>query len=110
MTQFTGKVERLQQMLVQNFWTNECVLEWEVIDRRLAEARIFAERKCKVKRLGMLPWSPALQTAGSTLLYWRLRMHRYTSRQVNSCMFKRLEKQLLASISGNICNHGVYAS
>ena len=89
-----AKVKRLQQMSVHHVWSDECILEWEVIDRRLAEARIFAERKCKVKRSGMLPWSPALQTAGSTLLYWRLRMHRYTSRRVNSRMIKQLEKRL----------------
>jgi hypothetical protein len=89
-----AKVKKLQQMSMQNVWTDECALEWEVIDQRLAEARIFAERKCKVKRSCMLPWSPALQTAGSTLLYWCLRMHIYTSRRVNSRMIKRLKNRL----------------
>jgi hypothetical protein len=88
------EVKRLQHLSDKNLWSDACVLEWEVIDRRLLEARIFAEQKCKVKQSGMLPWSPALQTVGSTLLYWRLRMHRYTNRRVNLRMIKQPEKRL----------------
>ena len=89
-----AKVFSLQYSSENGTWTDEHVRKWEQIDLVLEEARLSSERKCKTKNSGQFPWSPALQIAGSTLLYWRMRLCKYTSQQVNQATLAKLEKLL----------------
>ena len=91
------KIQRLQRLSDNNQWSDACIQEWETIDKLLSEARMASERKCKAKRTGQLPWSPALQKSGRTLLYWRLRLREFTSNNVNKRMCDQLAVQLQLS-------------
>ena len=89
-----AKVLQLQQQSEEGNWTDLLVEEWEQIDGILAESRLAAERKCKAKRTGLLPWSPDLQTSGRTVLYWRMRMRAFTGRYVNVAELHKLETMI----------------
>ena len=89
-----AKVLDLQLRSDRGEWTDECLQEWETLDRLLAEIRSAAEGKCDAKRTGMFPWSPALETAGRTLLYWKLRKTGFTNKKTNAKMLATLAKDL----------------
>ncbi len=88
------KVLALQQVSDTGEWSDACVLEWEKIDRLLDEARTAAEGRCAAKPTGLHPWSPALQAAGRTLLYWKLRKSGFTTKRVNTKMLTSLATSL----------------
>ena len=92
-----SKVQQLQSVSETGQWSEECVRVWESIDKLLSEARIASERKCKAKRSGLCPWSPALQEAGCRLLYWKLRMSAHTCNKVNANTLAKLTTQLKVS-------------
>jgi hypothetical protein len=89
----------MQQLSDMGEWSNTCVLEWEKIDCLLDEARAAAKGRCSAKHTGLFPWSPALQTAGQTLLYWKLRKSGFTTRKVNATMLTNLVKSLKLTVA-----------
>jgi hypothetical protein len=94
-----SKVYQLQQMSDTCQWSDECVQVWESINRLLSEARRSSERKCKAKRSGLFPWSPALQEARCRLFYWRLRMSAHTCNKVNVNTLTKLTIHLKISLT-----------
>ena len=88
-----GLVDRVTELQTQSesgHWTTEQVEEWEIIDNLLEEGRAGGEAKCPSKRSGMLPWSPVLDRAGKSLLYWKLRVREFMSRNVNLDLLDKL--------------------
>jgi hypothetical protein len=92
-----SKVQQLQKVSETGKWSDERVRVWESIDKLLSEARIASKRKCKAKRSGLFPWSPALQEAGCRLLYWKLRMSAHMCNKVNANTLTKLTTQLKVS-------------
>ena len=84
------KVTDLHKLSTNGEWSSDATQQWESVDRLLAQARIFAEHKCGKKKSGHLPWSPELRLSGETLLYWKLRYRKYTSRNLKQKMLDRL--------------------
>ena len=89
-----AKVIKLQQDSERGEWTDGSVEEWERLDCLLAEARRSAERKCKVKRSGQHPWSPALRASGQTWLYWKMRMRTFTGFPANAEVLAAMATEL----------------
>ena len=89
-----AKVFTLQQISECGQWTEEQVREWESIDWILEEARISSERKCKAKKSGSAPWSPALKITGKSILYWRTRLCEITSSQASNTWLANLAKSI----------------
>ena len=56
-----------------------------------------SERKCKAKRSGQYPLSPALKTVGLKLLYWKMCLCAHTGKQPRAKTIAKLEITLSIS-------------
>jgi hypothetical protein len=89
-----AKVFNLQRLSESGQWSEEQVSKWESINRILEEARISSEWKCKAKKSGSAPWSPALKITGKSILYWRTRLRALTGMQASDEWLANLAKSI----------------
>ena len=103
-----SRVTQLRARSDNGQWTAEDTKQWETIDSIMAQARTCSENKCNKKKSGQIPWSPELKMSGETLLYWRLRIREFTSRQINqsiletlaaSCKISEIDRDRLSAVA-----------
>jgi hypothetical protein len=94
-----AKVFYLQRLSECGQWSEDQVREWESIDRVLEAARISSERKCKAKKSGSAPCSPALKITGKSILYWRTRLCEITGAQASNTWLANLAKSIGLAVS-----------
>jgi hypothetical protein len=99
-----AKVFTLQRLSESGQWSEEQVGEWESIDRILEEARTSSERKCKAKKSGSAPWSPALKVTGKSILYWRTRLREITGAKASNTWLANLAKSIGIAESAADCH------
>ena len=88
------QLNKLQLSSENGTWGDSDIQAWEKIDHLLVLGRTAAENKCPPKKSGKYPWSPDLDLAGRTVLYWKLRLREFTSRDSNLMIIDRLALSL----------------
>ena len=86
------RVDELQKSSKEGKWCDESVMEYEVIDQLLSEGRSMGENKCPPKNSGAYPWTPDLDLAGVTLLYWKMRRRDFFTADINAEEISALEE------------------
>jgi hypothetical protein len=69
-------------------------IEFEKLDRLREQGMMLAEKKCRKLRMGGLRWSPMLQAARLTILYYKLTLAKRTDRNISSRFLIRLSNKV----------------
>ena len=69
-------------------------VEYEAIDKIRYESMKEAEHKCRKLKMGGVPWSPKLQAARDSILFWTLILRKRRRCHVSTRRILRLKKKL----------------
>ena len=82
--------------------TEEQAAEYEKLDSLRDTGMKKAEKQCRKLKMGGYQWSPALQTARDTILFWTLIRRRLKRCKVGARRILRLKKRLHLRINTNL--------
>jgi hypothetical protein len=68
------KIEKLQQSIDNEQWTDMHQSEYEKMDKLIMEAMLYSERKCSRKVTKKFSWSPELIQAVQKERFWKLKL------------------------------------
>jgi hypothetical protein len=68
------KVESLREASQSRTWTEEHEQLYQVVDRIITEAMLYAEKSVGKRYSSCYQWSPVLKATVQTLRYWHMRL------------------------------------
>ena len=88
-------------------WTPQLTREYDRLDGLREAGMHYAERKCRKLKMGAVVWSPALQKARDTILFWTLLQRKRRRCHVSMRRILRLKKRLKITNEMTLSNEEV---
>ena len=90
-----NRVKTLEKSFVaESRWTPQLTQDYDEIDKIRENGMLYAEKKCRKLRMGGVAWSPVIQKARNTILFWTLLQRKRRKCHVSMRRILRLKKRL----------------
>jgi len=86
---WTAKVNTLFAATEANQWSPQLTEQYNVLDSKLTQAKLSAEKQCRKLCTGHTPWIPALMQAIQQIQYWKGIAKRARGSKINMTVLKQ---------------------